>query len=302
MNIFNSKDKLNLFLHSKSSFDILSGVNIILSPEFYWVRKFDLPMASTKEVLSALPSLFEEFIDVTDKKFYVKKLEDKRYLCFAYDEQNIISGIKNANLSLSQINSIHFAQIELESIVDTSVQVCMKVSGVCLGFSNNILVQVPLQLQVNTNNDIDISSMKLSKYTISVSQSSKYITEKNSYLLSGIVVLFSLMLFIKVFINNNIVSSVPMQIDNIKQKYNMPSSTIQANSIMKKLNKISDKQIILREAYKYIFNFKSKYGGTMISCNYKNKSFIIKFKNIKAKVLVDYLEKKIFTYKCCSKR
>jgi len=140
MNIFNSKDKLNLFLHSKSSFDILSGVNIILSPEFYWVRKFDLPMASTKEVLSALPSLFEEFIDVTDKKFYVKKLEDKRYLCFAYDEQNIISGIKNANLSLSQINSIHFAQIELESIVDTSVQVCMKVSGVCLGFSNNILV------------------------------------------------------------------------------------------------------------------------------------------------------------------
>ena len=76
MNIFNSKDKLNLFLHSKSSFDILSGVNIILSPEFYWVRVFELPMTSPKEVHSALPSLFEEFIDIEGKDFYVKKMSE----------------------------------------------------------------------------------------------------------------------------------------------------------------------------------------------------------------------------------
>jgi hypothetical protein len=249
-------------------------------------------MNSKKEVMTVLPSLFEEFMDITNKKYYVKKLEDNKYLCFAYDEQKILDSIKNSNLSLSLVHSISFAQIELESIVETTAQVCLKVDGVCLGFSNGILVQVPIQMQVSTSGDIDISTIPLSKDNISLSQSSKYITEKNSYLLSSIIVLFSLLLFTKVIINNSIISSVPIQIDAIKEKYNMPASTLVANSIMKKLNKISNKQKLLREAYKYIFDFKSKYGGTMISSEYKNGSFTIKFKDIKAKKLVDYLEKK----------
>ena len=270
----------------------MSGVNIILSPEFYWVRVFELPMTSPKEVHSALPSLFEEFIDIEGKDFYVKKLADQKYICFAYDEHKIIDGIKSANLSLSQVNSIHFAQIELESIVSSTALTCMKIDNICLGFSDGILVQVPIQLQVNTTNNIDISSIKLSKHFIQVRESSKYITAKNSYLLSTIMILFTVMIFAKILINNQIISSIPNEIESLKQEHSMPSSTIATNSIMKKLKKTSQEQIKLREVYKYIFDFKSKYGGDMISCNYKNKTFLIKFKNIKAKKLVDYLEKR----------
>jgi len=102
------------------------------------VKVFDLPINSIKEVKQTLPSLFEDFIDISDKKFYVKKLKDQRYLCFAYNEQKIIDGIKNSNLSLSQVNAICFSQIELEQIVSSTAQVCMKISGICLGYSNNI--------------------------------------------------------------------------------------------------------------------------------------------------------------------
>ena len=100
------------------------------------------------------------------------------------------------------------------------------------------------------------------------------------------------MLFLKAIVNNNIVFLIPVQIDNIKQKYNIPSSMLSTNVIMKKLNKIKAKQTVLRDAYKYIFDFSSKYKGTIISCNYKNKSFVVKFKNIKVKKIAHYIEKK----------
>ncbi len=249
-------------------------------------------MDSKRDVLGVLPSLFEEFIDITDKKFYVKKQDDGKFLCFAYDEHKIIDGIKASNLSLSQVQGIYFGQIELESIVSTTAQVCMKISGICLGFSNNILVQVPVQLQVNTDNDIDISTIKLSKHSIDARESSKYITSQNSYMLSLIMIIFAVTIFAKVVVHNSIISSVPAKIDSIIKTYDMPSSRIATNSIISRLDKISSEQVDLREVYKYIFDFKVKNGGDMISCIYQNKSFIIKFKNIKAKKLVDYLEKR----------
>jgi hypothetical protein len=249
-------------------------------------------MDSIKEVKSVLPSLFEEFISIEDKKFYVRKIEKNKYLCFAYDEQYIIDGIVKSNITLSQVNNIYFAQIEFESIVASTAQVCMKISDVCLGYSNGILVQVPIQLQVNTNNDIDISSLNLSKDTISVSNSSKYLSVTNSYIISMVFILFSLFVLSKVFTIYSIQNTIPNKIENVKSKYNMPTSSIATKSILKKLNKISAKQEILRDAFKYIFDFKNKYGGTMVSIEYKNQNIIIKYKDISAKTLVKYLEKK----------
>jgi hypothetical protein len=243
-------------------------------------------------VLSILPSLFEEFIDIDDKKFYTKKIAENRYLCFAYNEQKISDAIKNSNLLMSQVKNIYFGQIELESYISSKSLVCMKIDDICLGFSKEILVQVPIQVNVNTNNDIDISQIKLSKHNISILSSSKYISSRNSYIVSSIIVLFALTIFSKIFINNQIISLVPNKIDTIRVKYNMPNSNLQLNSIIKKLNKISKKQILLRDVYKYLFNFKSKNDGTMISCEYKNSSFIVKFKNIKAQKIINYLEKR----------
>jgi hypothetical protein len=270
----------------------LENVNIVLSPEFYWLRVFDLPINSKKEVLEVLPSLFEEFIDVSNKKYYVKKLNDNKYLCFAYDESIIIEAIKNANISFSQINNIYFAQIELLSIVKSKNISCMKIDNICLGYMNDILVQVPITLQVNNTNDIDLSSLQLSKDTINIRETSQYISPKNLYILSFVSIFLSVVILAKMLVLNQLISNIPEQIDSIKSKYNMPSSTIQTNSILKRLNKISKTQIKLREAYKYIFDFKSKYGGNMISCEYKDKKFTIKFTNIKPKVLVDYIKKK----------
>ena len=282
----------NIFLHSKSSFDIQTDVNVILSPEFYWLRIFELPMSNKKDILSALPSLFEDFIDVDGKKFYAKKLEDKKYLCFAYDELKIIDAIKKANLKLSKVKGIYFAQIEFASIMSNTAQSCLKIDGVCLGFNNSILVQVPIQLQVSNANDIDISFIPLSKDKISVNNSSKYLDAKLGYTLSILFVLFAILNFAKVSISAYHLSDSEAKIEEIKQKYNMPQSSYQTKSIVKKLKRVESRQIRLRKLLAYIFEAKRKNRATLVSLKYNNKLLEIKFKGVKAKTIVDYLEKK----------
>ena len=174
----------NIFLHSKTKLNIDSKqrVNIILSPQLYWVRIFELPLNSTKEVLEVLPSLFEEFVKDDKLSYYTVKIEDKKFLSFAYDETKILNYIKQANLTLNQIAGVYFAQNEFASFVKNN-QVCMRVDDVCLSFINDLLVQIPLMIKTDINNDLNIQNITLSKHKIYINSSSKYLDRKSAYIL-----------------------------------------------------------------------------------------------------------------------
>ena len=239
-----------------------------------------------------MPNQFEEFIDIKDLKFYTKKIENNKFLCFAYNESKILNSVKNSGLNLSQINNINFAQIELEQFFQTSQQSCIKIDGVCLSNIDNKLVQIPLMLKVDINNDIDISNFKISKESISLSHDNKYMDGKTAYTYSIIFILFALLSFTKVISNNQVINSIDTKIQNIKDNSNMPQTTLQTNSIIQKLTKVSKKQIKIRKLFKYLFEINKALNGTIVSMNFKNDNIILKVKNIKAKKLTNYLEKR----------
>jgi len=114
MKIF--KSIKTLFLTKTSYYECDEKINIILSPELYWVRIFDIPIKNKNDVVKVMPSFFESFLDVDNYKFYVIELEDNKKLCFAYDESLITKTIQDANLTLNQISNIFFAQTELNSL------------------------------------------------------------------------------------------------------------------------------------------------------------------------------------------
>ena len=263
-----------------------------MSPEYYWSRVFELPLNSINDVLKVLPNQFEEFIDIKDLKFYAKRIEKNKFLCFAYNESKILNSIDNSGLTLGQINNINFAQIELESFFQNSNESCIKIDGVCLSYIDNKLVQIPLMLKVDINNDIDISEVKLSSNSISLNYENKYIDGKTSYIYSVIFVLFALLSFIKLFSNNQVINDIDNKILNIQSNSSMPSTSIQTKSIIKKLKKVSNKQLELRELFKYIFNINKMTKGTILSFDFKNDIIILKVKDVKAKKLTKYLEKK----------
>lgn len=249
-------------------------------------------MDSVKDVLPVLPSLFEEFMDIENYKFYTKKLLDNKYLCFAYDESKIIEAIKKTNLTIGQVSDIYFAQIEFESVLDNNSQSCMKVDNICLSYIDNILAQIPIMLKVEINNSIDIKNIKLSKDKIYINSGSKYIDKKSSYMLSFVFILFSIFTFSKIISNNQIIQNIPNQIDTLRDKHNTPQTLIQTKSIIAKLEKRYNSQIKIRELFEYIFMIKKNLGGTLISIDFKENSLVLKCKDIDKKRLSKYLQKR----------
>jgi len=78
-----------IFLQKNKSYTINDTINLILSPEFYWVRIFDIPVDSKKEALATLPNLFEDFIVMVGYKFFLQKLSKHNYFGLTYNESEI---------------------------------------------------------------------------------------------------------------------------------------------------------------------------------------------------------------------
>ena len=284
----------------KFTIDTNEYVNIILSPEFYWVRIFDIPITSQKEALRALPNLFEEFFNTDGYKFYIKKLEDNKYLSFAYSEEEIKSAIKNAGLLIKQVLNIYFAQNELNQYP------LFKVENRVFGYQDGILVKIPPNLSNGMElQSVDFEALKLSKHSFLINNSSKYIDNKSAYILSTIFILFALVVFAKLFVINSKIDSYPTQIGNIKKEYNLMPTLFQTNSMIKEYIKVENNYKKFRQALEYLIDFKKSFDGILGKIEFKNRVLIIEYleaskikveKFVKKKyknALVEKLENKI---------
>ena len=249
-------------------------------------------MNSTKDILNVLPSMFEDFVDITNLTFYTKKLEDGKYLCFGYEDSKILEVIKTSGITTNQIKGIYFGQIELENLVKTSNQTCMTIDNICLSYIDDILVQIPIVLNVSIDNDLDIDDIKLSKDKIYINSHSKYIESKYSYMLSLLFILFSTVIFSKVIANNNIISNIPKVKESIRTDYNLPSSMIQTKSIIKRLDKTIKNQYKIRDSLYYILSFKRTNSIQILNIKLTNNNFEIKLKNTTLSKIKQFISKK----------
>ena len=62
MNIVSNNKSTKIFLSSNTKIYETSKVDIILSPEFYWVRIFEIPVKNTIQAKAVLPTLFEDLL------------------------------------------------------------------------------------------------------------------------------------------------------------------------------------------------------------------------------------------------
>jgi hypothetical protein len=236
--------------------------------------------------------LFEEFIDISNLKFYVKKISLKKYLAFAYDEKKIITSILNAGLTLKQINKIYFSQVELKNKLIEQNETCVRIDGVCLGLLDDKIVQVPSCLNTIVQNKIDISQLSLSNDNISVNIDSKYVSKDISNKLSIIFTLFTILIFMNIYKKNDVITKITNKIEIIKVNSNIPNSSIQTKSIIKSYKKLYNLQIDIREMLHYTMLVKRVVGATIVSCEYKNKIIKCKFKNTTLKNIKKYFSKK----------
>jgi len=278
-----------IFLQQNSQLNhtISKGINIILSCEFYWVRVFEIPVKSKKEALLVVPNMFEEFFDINGYEFYIIKQEDNKYLSFAYNPTLIKNELKKQNIPLKYINQIYFANNEFTN------ETIFKFNDIIYYYENNILVKVPTSLNINQDiKEIDLTNITLSKEYIILSSSSKYITTKTAYILSGLFLLFSLSFGIKTFLLIKEQNKILTLQDKLKNKYHLPNSIIQTKSILKQFNKASKKYNSLRDILAYTINIKQYTNAVLHSIEYNNQRLKLSYKKTTKDNIKKYISKK----------
>ncbi len=247
-----NKNKI-IFLNKVSNYNYDGKVDIVLSPELYWVRVFEIPIKNKSDVLKVVATFFEDFLDIEDYKFYAIKLEDDKYLCFAYLESLISKTVKDSNLKLKQISNIYFAQNEF---IDYSA---FQVDSKYFIYQDNILLKVPKELlgDIQTS-DFDMDKISLSKHKIFINKSNKYIDNKSIYTLSIVFLLISFINFSKTNVINSMVNQISEIQENMKQEYKMLPTMMQTKSVIKTLEKKQYKQTKLRDILQKDFRNKSK--------------------------------------------
>jgi len=253
LNLVSSNSK-KVFLCSNTKIDEKGKVDIILSPEFYWVRVFDIPVKSTTQARHVLPTLFEDILEnVNELSYQVIKLEDDKYLCFAYENKKIYESIKKSGISLSSINSVYFAQNECNNIEQFVAE-----NKSFLYTQDGILVKVPNGLLNDaTNINTILDQIELSSNKVEIKLYNNVLTPKQIYSLVAVLLVLACVNFFKFYDYKNENAKLEEKTEILKVNSNLPSSMIQTNSILKKYKNIASKEIKKREAIAYILENKA---------------------------------------------
>lgn len=265
--------------------------DIIIPPELYWVKIFDIPIDSKKELLKVIPSFFEDYFDTISYKFEYQKIATHKYICFAYIEDNIVQKIKEVGIDFKNIQNIYLAQNELINYFEDGI--AYSIDDKIYSKQNNLIVQIPTSLANNLEiKQLSLNNIEFSKYKLYLNQSSKYIDLKTAYILSLIFILFSFVTFVKTININSQLSYYSNSIKELKIKYKMPSSKIQTKAIIGELEQIEIKYKRFIKAFEYILKYKNTINTKLLSIDYSDNFINIVFQNNDKLKLVKYISKK----------
>ena len=279
----------NILLQKNNKYIINEDINIILSAELYSVRIFDIPIESTKELKLVIPDFFEEYFDITKYSFYYIKLSKHKYLCFAYNQDEILENLKKSNIDLKLVKNIYFLQNELKYENNN----IYKYNEIKYIYKDDLLVKVPSNISLDSvENDIDIDNITLSKHNVFLNKSSKYIDNKSAYVISFILIVFALFNFYKMSVLNNQIDKYDQNLDVLKQKFEIPSSMIQTKSIINEYESIGNTYKEYLNALEYILNYKHSVNTVLNDVEYKNNKLLISFENKNKNKIESYINKK----------
>lgn len=266
-------------------------IDLILSCEYYWIRKFNIPTKSIKEAKKALPALFEDVLPLGNYEYSCVKVEDNTFLAFAYENDKILHMLKEANFNLSKIKSIRFAQTEFDSYKENSLK---SDDDSIYVYKNDILIKLPFDFMQKDEKNIStlLDTIKLSSNKIDFKFYTTILDKKLIISLAVICLLLSFINLAKYIDLSTSLGKYENKKDELKVKYNLPQTTFQMKSILSENQKDLDSQIKLKNAISDIFRLKKvSQGIKIVSVKYRKNRIELLFEGGNLATIKDNLNK-----------
>jgi len=297
LSFFNFQKKQIFFVTKSFNEEMLKKSDIVLSPEFYWVKKITLNVKFSHEVKKMAPSLFEGSLPHNRFEYKVFKISTNNFILIAYDLKSILEELSSMKINMALVDKIY--TIQSEFLKD---DVSLKVNedfGIIT--DESVVVYSPLRfLQTNDSVKNILKAKKLSSNYIYSQQFQKInISSKQLNIIILLLVLLNATVFIDIFKLQKDKKLFMDKKTSFIVSNHLPRTTFQIKSIQDELMHIDKSQKELRQSIGYIEKFR-----------FLNSEFFKNLKFTKNKLVYDikfeteqrenqfktYLDKKINSY------
>jgi len=288
---FFKREKRDSFFITKN-FDkkITKKSNLILSPEFYWVKRVSLNVNFVYEVKKMAPSLFDGMLPNGEFKFLVFKVEKNSFIVIAYDIDSIKKTLITLGIDIDLVEKVYLAQSEF-----VGSNLALRVSDTCgIVMLDGVVVYTCLDF-IDTNISVDdaIKEKKLTNnYIYSYGQQKINIEPKHLTLLLWILFFLNLIFVLDIVKLNSNNNQLLLQKENFIQENSLPQTSFQLKSIQDELKLVDKTQIDLREDIHYLSKFKLEKKEYFKSIIFSNNTLKYKLETSKKEKFQRYLSNK----------
>ena len=239
-----------LFFRKESDFkNVKDKVVLILSPEFYWIKKIEFDVKNIKSAKKIAPSLFEG--SLPHNNFEFKILKQKRdFFAIAYDPEEIKEAIKKSGLLGDNVKRVYFAQKEFENINE-----CIELDDFfSLAKVEDIWTKIPkVCTQGSKTLDEVLNEIKLSDFFVTLNKRREFfVNEKILRVAAASFLLFCLAQGIRLYSYEKEIKSLENKELTLLKNESLPSTLIQLRSIEKRLDKKLKKSMVQKKVIKYL--------------------------------------------------
>lgn len=241
--------------------NINEPVDVILSPQYYWIKKIDIPIKSLKDAKKIAKSLFK-----LDEGYIYDAFElDGKFFAYAIKKD------LNINIDKKYINSLRLAQTELYGFDKINVSDNHSIQKI-----DDLLFCFPYVQDAEHIDDI-IPKLSLSKHTVNLYNRIKI--DKSVLITLAVIFFFINAAFLLNYIkNSNTLKQIEAKKENLIKKYRLPATTFQLDSILNSLKKEDIKQSKIRKDLEFITKTPLQNGEKFLDLSYDKNRFNIEIK------------------------
>ncbi len=275
-----SNKKLLLVHRSMENISLDHSVNVMLTPQFYTMKKEELPIRYLYQAKKIAPSLFDGLLDEQGNYEYFVFKEAEAWVFIAYNPDEIKTFLNTKGISAEYLSKVFFAQqiqqAFTEPVILSDKEVLMTIDGVV------VLVPKAVLSQEHPTALFDESFTPKSGVTLH-GNSNAIITKKEAIILASIFVIFAGVFFIEGWQYSRSLKVQKKEMQELLEAYPALQSKMQRESISLKYRTIDSKERKKRETIKTLAAMIFK-GVTLTAYHMDEKHFKVTFLCDNAKI------------------
>ena len=264
-----------LLVHSAMQNVTLSDdVNVMLTPQFYTLKKEALPVSYAYQAKKIAPSLFDGLLEEGRKYDYMVWREEEEWVFLAYDLEMIRSFLERKGFALEHVSKLFFAQQSV-GLLDKPLVVGENSALVSLDHTAVIIPRTALGEDEGALSRFD-NSFTPKKGVVLQGAYGSLFDVRQTAVLATVFGLFALMFFVEGWRYSNNAQADEAKVAELLEAYPSLSSKYTRDSIISKYKTLDARERKKREIIKTLSGMIFK-GVTLTAFDMNEKMFQVAF-------------------------